>query len=101
MTPDGARLATLLDGTGVDHLWLAGDRVDWETGEPRGAWNDGRAHTHCSAFVASIAKRMGIYVLRPPDHRVEPDARRYALPNLSHGVFRQGRNLKVLLDMPR
>ena len=68
MTPQGERLATLLDGTGVDHLWLAGDRVDWETGEPRGAWNDGSAHTHCSTFVASIAKRMGIYVLRPPDH---------------------------------
>jgi hypothetical protein len=68
MTPEGARLAALLDGTGVDHLWLAGDKVDWETGESRGAWNDGRAHTHCSAFVASVAKRLGIYVLRPPDH---------------------------------
>ena len=68
IAPQGARLAALLDGTGVDHLWLAGDRVDWETGESRGAWNDGRAHTHCSAFVASVAKRLGIYVLRPPDH---------------------------------
>jgi hypothetical protein len=68
ITAQGARLATLLDGTGVDHLWLAGDRVDWETGVSRGAWNDGRPHTHCSAFVASMAKRMGIYVLRPPDH---------------------------------
>jgi hypothetical protein len=68
ITPRGARLAAFLDGTGVDHLWLAGERVDWETGEPRGAWDDGRAHTHCSAFAASVAKRLGIYVLRPPDH---------------------------------
>jgi DNA-binding transcriptional LysR family regulator len=68
ITPQGARLAALLDGTGVDHLWLAGDKVDWETGESRGAWNDGKPHTHCSAFVASVAKRLGVYVLRPPDH---------------------------------
>jgi hypothetical protein len=68
VTPQGARLAALLDKTGVDHLWLAGDKVDWETGESRGVWNDGKPHTHCSAFVASLAKRLGIYVLRPPDH---------------------------------
>jgi hypothetical protein len=68
ITPRGARLAVLLDGTGVDRLWFAGDRVDWETGVSRGAWNDGKPHTHCSAFVASVAKRLGIYVLRPPDH---------------------------------
>jgi hypothetical protein len=28
ITPKGARLAALLDGTGVDRLWLAGDKVD-------------------------------------------------------------------------
>jgi len=60
ITPKGARLAALLDGTGVDRLWLAGDKVDWETGVSRGAWNDGKPHTHCSAFVASVAKRLGI-----------------------------------------
>jgi hypothetical protein len=68
VTPKGARLSAFLDGTGVDHLWLAGDRVDWESGASRGAWNDGRPHTHCSAFVASIAKRLGVYLLRPPEH---------------------------------
>ena len=25
-------------------------------------------HTHCSAFVASIAKQLGVYILRPPAH---------------------------------
>src|SRR5271165_7179818 len=34
-------------------------------------------------------------------HCVEPDVRRDALPHLPHGVFRQARNLKVLLDTPR
>ncbi len=68
ITPSGARLVAFLDGTGVDHLWLAGDRVDWESGASVGVWRDGRPHTHCSAFVASAAKRLGVYVLRPPDH---------------------------------
>src|SRR5208283_3785309 len=36
-----------------------------------------------------------------PHHSVEPDVRRYAVPNLPHGVFRQGRNLKVRLDIVR
>jgi hypothetical protein len=29
---------------------------------------------------------------------IEPDPRRDSVPNLLHGVFRQGRKLKVLLD---
>ena len=31
-------------------------------------------------------------------HRVAPDVRRYALANLLYGVFRQARNVKILLD---
>ena len=34
-------------------------------------------------------------------HSVEPDVRCYIVPNLPHGVFRQGRNLKVLSDTVR
>ena len=34
-------------------------------------------------------------------HSVEPDVRRYTVTNLPHGVFRQGRNLKVLSDTLR
>jgi hypothetical protein len=64
----GARLAAFLDSTGVDHLWLPGFRVNWETGAPIATWDDGRRHTHCSAFVASAAMRLGIYILRPPQH---------------------------------
>ena len=27
-----------------------------------------KGHSHCSAFVASACKRLGIYILRPPAH---------------------------------
>jgi hypothetical protein len=69
ITAQGERLASFLDATGVDHLWLAGWHVDWQTGasdrtEPGGP----EAKTHCSAFVASVAERLGAYILRPPDH---------------------------------
>jgi hypothetical protein len=36
ITPVGERLARFLDGTGVDHLWIVGYRVNWETGEAIG-----------------------------------------------------------------
>lgn len=68
-TPEARQLAAALDASGVDHLWLAGRRVDWRTGVARGeAPDDGRGHTHCSAFVAAFAERQGVYVLRPPEH---------------------------------
>jgi hypothetical protein len=72
VTPDGRKLAAILDATGVDHLWLAGRHVDWRSGEADASRPDGReAKTHCSAFVAAVAARLGAYVLRPPDHPQE------------------------------
>jgi hypothetical protein len=65
----GKALARMLDSMRVEDLWLAGHHIDWRTGLP-----DGRpyvhkgAHTHCSAFVAAVAYRLGIYILRPPSH---------------------------------
>jgi hypothetical protein len=67
VTPDGARLARFLDATGVDHLWLVGYRVNWETGTPIAA-SAKPATTHCSAFAAAVGARLGVYVLRPPEH---------------------------------
>jgi len=68
----GQRLAQLLDSTGVDHLWIAGGHIAWYTGEPDQGRPDGReAVSHCSAFAAAIGARLGIYVLRPPDHPQE------------------------------
>ncbi|MDE2385777.1 MAG: hypothetical protein KGO53_14270 [Alphaproteobacteria bacterium] len=64
-----ARLFQVIDAMDVEHHWPAGVHIEWESGEPDGkpVSSEGK-HTHCSAFVASVAKRLGIYVLRPPDH---------------------------------
>jgi hypothetical protein len=63
------QLVALLDSMKVEQLWPAGEHVNWETGVPDGKpeRSDGK-HTHCSAFVASVAKHLGIYILRPPEH---------------------------------
>lgn len=70
ITPAGQRLAEFLDGMNVESLWIAHEHVNWETGEPdRGAAYEGPGnHTHCSAFAAAAAKRLGVYILRPPEH---------------------------------
>jgi hypothetical protein len=65
----GQQLASVLDGMDVEAHWLAHEHVNWQTGDPdRGGENEGPGHTHCSAFAASAAKRMNIYLLRPPKH---------------------------------
>jgi hypothetical protein len=67
--PAGQRLASLLDGMNVESLWIAGFPVDWRTGQatgPRKTTPGG--HTHCSAFAAAVADRLGLYLLRPPEH---------------------------------
>ena len=67
---DGHRLEVFLDSLQVEQLWPAGVHVNWETGQPDGKVEtfEGK-HTHCSAFVASAAKQLGVYILRPPEHR--------------------------------
>lgn len=72
ITPSGERLAEFLDRSDVTQRWLPGWHVDWRTGEADRAEPGGReAKTHCSAFVAAMAERVGIYVLRPPEHSQE------------------------------
>jgi hypothetical protein len=68
ITPDGQRLVQRLDASGVDHLWLPYKHVNWETGEIDTDPHARPAATHCSAFVASFAKQLGVYILRPPEH---------------------------------
>jgi hypothetical protein len=65
----GRWLARQLDAMHVETKWIAGQHIDWRTGEPDGrpVSDEGR-HTHCSAFVAAFAKKLGIYILRPPEH---------------------------------
>ena len=69
ITPAGKRLAEALDSMHVEKLWLVGHRVDWRTGEPEGEYNKKyETHTHCSAFAAAAAEKVGVYLLRPPEH---------------------------------
>jgi hypothetical protein len=68
ITPAGKKLAELLDGMKVEELWLQGETVQWKTGVTIKAATDGKAHTHCSAFVAAVALKKDVYILRPPEH---------------------------------
>jgi hypothetical protein len=64
ITPAGEHLIHVLDSMDVEHHWQEGMKVYWENGEPKG----GSGHTHCSAFAAAAGLRLGVYMLRPPDH---------------------------------
>ena len=66
ISPKGKKFAGALDQMEVEKHWLSGRYVKWESGEPiEKAVTDGKPHTHCSAFVASASKKLGLYVLRP------------------------------------
>ena len=69
ITPQARWLAHELDSMGVETKWIAGAHVDWESGLPDGVAEKlpGR-HTHCSGFVASATEKLGVYILRPPEH---------------------------------
>jgi hypothetical protein len=69
ISPAGKRLSRFLDGMHVEEHWLCGQQVDWRSGEPNGkVFATGKGHTHCSAFAAAAADRLGIYLLHPPEH---------------------------------
>ena len=69
ITPQGQKLAALLDGMNVETLWQHGYHIDWRSGVSKGPpETTPGAHTHCSAFAAAVADRLGVYLLRPPEH---------------------------------
>jgi hypothetical protein len=68
-TPAALQNFQTIDAMEVERRWPAGVHVDWETGVPDGRQGTlGGKHTHCSAFAAAAAERLGIYILRPPEH---------------------------------
>ncbi len=71
ISPAAERLGKFYDSLRVEELWIAGAIVDWRTGLPTGKEikDDGK-HTHCSQFAASACERLGVYLLRPPEHSV-------------------------------
>jgi hypothetical protein len=69
ITAEGKHLAEVLDSMHVEEHWIAGAIVDWRTGDPTGkAIADNGKHTHCSQFTAAACEKLGIYILRPPEH---------------------------------
>jgi hypothetical protein len=69
VSPEGCAVMEVLESMGVDRLWIAGAIVDWRTGVPTGKpITDKGRHTHCSQFAAAACERLGIYLLRPPEH---------------------------------
>ncbi len=67
VSPEGKQLRDYYLSLDVEHLWLSGQKVNWDTGTPdRLAERPGK--THCSAFVAAACYRMNIFILRPPYH---------------------------------
>jgi len=69
ITPQGQWLVRELDRMGVVSKWIAGSHINWQTGVPDGEPEMAKGrHTHCSAFVASAAEKLGVYILSPPEH---------------------------------
>ena len=68
--PAAGELWKRLEAMDVEKLWLPGAIVDWQTGLPTGQpIKDAKSkHTHCSQFVAAVADRLAIPLLRPPEH---------------------------------
>jgi hypothetical protein len=68
-TPAAQAIFQIIDGMDVEHHWPAGQHIVWHSGVPDDRPEKGEGkHTHCSAFVAAAAEKLGIYVLRPPEH---------------------------------
>lgn len=67
--PEGEVLAKQLDAMHVESHWIAGRHVNWRTGEPDGRRTPAQGHhSHCSAFVAAVAVKLGVDILHPPEH---------------------------------
>ena len=64
----GKKLKDFYLSLNVENLWIAGSHINWETGVADKPDATAGNHTHCSAFVASACKQLGVYVLRPPEH---------------------------------
>lgn len=69
VTSTGLELRQFYLNQNVEHLWLSGHHINWETGELNNPEATKGIKTHCSSFVASVCKQKGVYILRPPLHK--------------------------------
>lgn len=68
ITTDGQRLKSVIDNSDVQHLWKPYTHILWRSGLPDPHNSSPSTSTHCSAYAASIADQLGVYLLRPPEH---------------------------------
>ena len=64
LSPAGSELDSVLDNMDVDALWQSGEYVFWQTGitmpKPPPASEGYETETHCSAFAAATALKLGV-----------------------------------------
>ncbi len=65
ITNEGNKLKQFYLNEHVERLWLSGQHVNWETGEPDNPNATKGNKTHCSAFAASVCKQKGVYIIHP------------------------------------
>ncbi len=104
VTAAGRELAWRLDGLRVESRWLASRHpIDWRTGRITGPERFESPRTRCSQFAAAACRRLGVYLLRPPQHSPvllanaqftwlsSPAARRQGWELLASGLEAQAR----------
>jgi len=70
VTAAGRHLLQVIVDSDVEHLWLYQRHIDWKTGIPDmpEEWHGRDSETHCSAYIAGMSVRLGVYLMRPPRH---------------------------------
>lgn len=70
ISEQASKLGQFYDQTNVESLWLNGIHVDWITGasDKPADYQGPDRYSHCSTFVASVTMKLGVYILRPPEH---------------------------------
>jgi hypothetical protein len=74
ISTNGWALDSELDRMNVEALWRSGQYVFWQTGitmpSPPPASEGYEKDTHCSAFAAAVALRLGVPLLSPPPEKL-------------------------------
>lgn len=65
---EGEKLQQYYLSLDVEHKWISGHHVVWDSGQPDMPGSVHGNKTHCSAFAAAACKKAGIYLLHPPEH---------------------------------
>jgi hypothetical protein len=64
----GEKLKQFYQSLNVETHWVAGQHINWETGDPDDRDDTRNLKNHCAAFVAGACQKLKIVILRPPEH---------------------------------